>query len=303
MHVTNPGKINEHLIFIGTSYYSIYLIKGDKSALIDTGITGIGHYLCKQIKDFVKELDFILLTHSHYDHCGSLHVLKQNFPDAKICASKIAKEILKKPSAIQLIRELSEEERSKSSLPMISKQEPSFQGADVDEVLDEGDEVSLGRISLRVISTPGHTRCSLSYYMPEGRVLFSGDAIGLPAPGMPYGVDPSWRSDYDVYMNLLNRLSKLDIDIICFGHLGYLRAEQARRFFERSRWASLKLKDQIESLLREFNFDLDKVTERIVNSRWDIVSKTYENQWIKRAFELATSAQVTAVSKSLRKDR
>jgi len=51
-------------------------------------------------------------------------------------------------------------------------------GADCADVqVDQGDAVTFGPHRLEVLSTPGHTVCSVSYSLPAHRMLFTGDAL------------------------------------------------------------------------------------------------------------------------------
>ena len=47
----------------------------------------------------------------------------------------------------------------------------------VDETLAGGDAVGIGEIGGVVLSTPGHTRIHLSFYLPEAATLFTGDTL------------------------------------------------------------------------------------------------------------------------------
>ena len=54
----------------------------------------------------------------------------------------------------------------------------------IDGFLEDGDHVDLGNVSLEVLYTPGHSKCSISLFCREDGVLFVGDVIpqrnGLP---------------------------------------------------------------------------------------------------------------------------
>lgn len=52
------------------------------------------------------------------------------------------------------------------------------------EAVDPGDEIPLGGVRLRALSTPGHTYESLSFLL-EGQALFTGDTLFLDGVGRP----------------------------------------------------------------------------------------------------------------------
>ncbi len=47
----------------------------------------------------------------------------------------------------------------------------------VDRELSHGDIIEMGEIKIEVRSTPGHTNCSLSYYVESANMVFTGDAL------------------------------------------------------------------------------------------------------------------------------
>ena len=62
-------------------------------------------------------------------------------------------------------------------------------------------------ITLKVISTPGHSSGSTSFYLEEQNVLFCGDAILLP------GELPFFENIND-YLNSLDKIKKLNPEIL-----------------------------------------------------------------------------------------
>ena len=88
---------------------SAFLIDdGDTAILYDTGFAFTGYAVADKIKAILGErkLDYILLTHSHYDHAlGSAYALKY-WPDAKVVAGEYVTKIFAKPSARAVMRDL-----------------------------------------------------------------------------------------------------------------------------------------------------------------------------------------------------
>jgi len=90
---------------------------------------------------------YILITHNHTDHIGALSELKSKLR-IPIGAHRLdAKGLSLRP----------------------------------DFLLDEGEEISFGNISLKVLHTPGHTPGSLCFLI--GKHLISGDTIFPGSPG------------------------------------------------------------------------------------------------------------------------
>ena len=46
-----------------------------------------------------------------------------------------------------------------------------------ERLLEDGDEITLGNEVIKVISTPGHSKGSVCYYIPGERTMFTGDLL------------------------------------------------------------------------------------------------------------------------------
>ncbi|HEX2331946.1 MAG TPA: MBL fold metallo-hydrolase, partial [Burkholderiales bacterium] len=86
-----------------------------------------------------------------------------------------------------------------------------------DVVLENGQRIDLGEISLRAIHTPGHASNHLCYLLEQTKMLFTGDHV---MQGSTVVINPP-DGDMRVYLESLERLLGEDIAIIAPGH-GYL---------------------------------------------------------------------------------
>ena len=69
---------------------------------------------------------------------------------------------------------------------------------------------------ITVIATPGHSPGSLSYYLPDKRILFTGDALsGEPEAKLP---PRAGCADYQQALTSVKNLAALPLEICCFGH-------------------------------------------------------------------------------------
>ena len=88
---------------------SAFLIDDGQTAILyDTGFGFTAERLAENIRDILGErtLDYIFLTHSHYDHVlGSCYLLRV-YPDAKVVAGEYVKKIFSKPTAREKMRAL-----------------------------------------------------------------------------------------------------------------------------------------------------------------------------------------------------
>lgn len=96
--------------------------------------------------------EYIILTHGHVDHTGGIYSLKAAYPDIVLVASRDERDLLKNKM------------KSYSSKTIIA-----------DKEVTDGDELNVGSLTLKFISTPGHTPGGMSILVDN--VLFSGDTL------------------------------------------------------------------------------------------------------------------------------
>ena len=110
MIINQTGPIVENFYSIGHPAIPVYLMDGVSPIIFDAGFTFLGELYVADIKKIIgnRQVEYLFLTHSHFDHCGSVSILKQHFPVMKVVTSKPAKNILGRPNAIQLIKALNQ---------------------------------------------------------------------------------------------------------------------------------------------------------------------------------------------------
>ncbi len=229
--------------------FPVYLIKGRRTALIDSGVTICGPFILKDLEKYLgnpRDLNLNLLTHSHFDHCGSSPFLKRNIPGLKIGASEVASQVFFNPRAIELIQSLSSGLEKGMELPPGT--DISFKGLEVDTILKDGDLIDLGKgAKIKVISTPGHTRCCLSYYLKKDQALFFSEAGGVPdAEGK---IQPQFLSSYSDYLTSLRRMAQYPIKIIGLAHGGILIGKEVEGYLESSIKETRDFKERIKRYL------------------------------------------------------
>lgn len=80
--------------------------------------------------------------------------------------------------------------------------------------LEDGDRISVGRLNLEVIHTPGHTPGGISLYSTD--ILFSGDTLFFEGVGRTDIPKASWQ---DLLSSIKNRLFRLSDECIVYpGH-------------------------------------------------------------------------------------
>ncbi len=141
---------------IGTNFYVVTDEKTGESFAVDTG----ADYAELEPLMKNKKIKYILLTHGHYDHIFGTAQAKRNTGAEVVIGYKDAEC-------------LTDETLSRAGLHFPGVQEP----VRADILVKDGDELRVGSIRIKVLETPGHTRGSVCFILPEQRVIFSGDTL------------------------------------------------------------------------------------------------------------------------------
>jgi len=158
------------LYFIGSTgkrFVYITLIKGNKNCLVDTGTANNFDDIksfCEEEGVQINNLDIIINTHCHPDHIGSNYLFKKANPKIIIYAHRLAKPY------IEDIKKQYKERPVPGFFNLISN------SIKVDKVLEDGDIIDIGT-QLKIIHTPGHSKGSISIFIPEKDVLIIGDVV------------------------------------------------------------------------------------------------------------------------------
>lgn len=264
MIIEANGRINDFLTVAGTIMYPAYIIKGSKTSLmIDAGINMFGPLYLKAIKKIVgneAKLDLLFVTHSHYDHVGAVPYLKRQIPGMMFGGVKKVGDLLGKDKVIKRMNTLSEFQRE-TYKEIVGDADVRIESVKLDLELKEGDIVDLGGITCKVYETNGHTNDSLSFFLPEDGILFTGEALGLPNienMDKPHVVFLSSSLDY---LNSIKKLKALNPKALCFGHGWILTGDDVPAFFEKATNYTYEYIDLIKTYLGKVDNDVKKAIE------------------------------------------
>ncbi len=195
----------------GVSYNS-YVVRDQKTALIDTVELGEANVLFEHLDMILegKTLDFLIVNHMEPDHSGSIPLLASRYPQMKIVGNR-------------------------QTISMIGG---FYHIVDPDRFVEvaDGDSISLGSISLKFFLTPMvHWPETMMTYVPERKVIFTGDALGTFGALNGGVVDYEMETDiylceaYRYYSNIVGKYGRfveramkkvlpLDIKYVCPTH-------------------------------------------------------------------------------------
>lgn len=173
-----------------------YLILDDRVAIIDVG--GDFRFIYDAISKHVdvEDLDYIILTHTHFDHASATADLKK-VSNAEVVLHR--KEY-----------EFAAEQNFSASFFGIH-----FPPFEPDILVEDGDLLELGELELKVLHTPGHTPGSICLYDGDEKLIFTGDTV---FPNGGFGrVDFPGGNAFQL-INSLKRLTEIDAEKMYPGH-------------------------------------------------------------------------------------
>lgn len=135
----------------GTSY-NAYVIKSEKTALIDTVDPTKEHELVRNLEELHIKIDYVVSNHAEQDHSGSIPRILQLYPEAQVVTNSKCKAML---------------------MDLLLIPEEKFL------TVADGDTLSLGRKTLQFILIPWvHWPETMITYLKEDNILFSCDFLG-----------------------------------------------------------------------------------------------------------------------------
>lgn len=181
---------------LGSNVYVYRDDDTDKAMIVDCGapLTDVADVIVSNYLD----VEYIVLTHGHYDHADYVGEYVRSFPSAKVVCHKAELDVLTDPYA------------NVSALLNDSKAyEQDFL------TLADQDEITVGNTVFKIIHSPGHTPGSICLYCEKEKILFTGDVLfngGIGRTDFKYG------SFSDMRLSLQRLLSLPDSVIFYPGH-------------------------------------------------------------------------------------
>lgn len=219
-----------------------YLIRAKgANILVDSGFGFSADEMLKKIKSELKEenLDFVLLTHSHYDHALGSAKIKTVYPEAKIVAGRYCHEVFLRPTAKAAMRKM---DISASEVYGFAPGEDITDNLQVDIIADDGDTLKLGEHEVKVIGLPGHTKCSVGFYFVKEKFLVSCETLGVYSEDL---VIPACLVGYEMTMDSIKKVRSLEIEEILIPHFGILIGDKVQEYLKASEKCTEECKDLI----------------------------------------------------------
>ncbi|MGB3975262.1 MAG: MBL fold metallo-hydrolase [bacterium] len=147
-------------LIVGPLEVNCYLIGDDKGGpigIVDPG--GDAKLILKAVEKLGRPVAYIVNTHGHFDHVGAVEELK----------CKLGVEYLIHKDERKVLEEMPDHMEffglEAQNPPMVSR------------YIEDGDLLTLGALTIKVIHTPGHSPGGVCLYSEETGQLISGDTL------------------------------------------------------------------------------------------------------------------------------
>jgi metallo-beta-lactamase class B len=185
-----PAKVADNLYFLGTRMHSAWAVAGSEGIII---IEALFDYAAKdEILDGLKKVGldqnkvkYVILSHAHADHDGGAKLLQDTIPGVHLIYGQEDWDAIAKAGA----HAGGKPKRDRSG--------------------DDGMRVSVGDVSVQIITMPGHTAGTLSYLFEvrdQGRPLRVAYVGGT---AIPFNGSPEF---YDTYIASSKKMAKAAAD-------------------------------------------------------------------------------------------
>ena len=268
------------------------LITEEKAAIIDAGFSFTAKPMVKKIKEELgdRPLDYILLSHSHYDHISGSSLMKKTWPNVQILSAEHAAKVFEKKKVMKTIAKMNR------VAAMYFKKSQFFNNdlsrIHTDRVVKNGDIVDLGSIKLEVIEAPGHTRDSLAFWCESERLVMTCETMGVLAGNDM--IMPACLVGFKSTMDFIDKLEELRPMKMLYPHYGIIDNEaDCMTVIQWARRDNLEAKNLIVDAYKK-GMDVETI-KQLVKDRYytDIVKKGQPE----KAFDLNNKYMVPMIIK------
>jgi glyoxylase-like metal-dependent hydrolase (beta-lactamase superfamily II) len=196
-NVRPPAQETLPGVYASLASETTYLIRcGERCVLIDAGHL---HNAEAHLANFesvgidLESIDAVLVSHFHVDHAAGLARVRNRL-GCPVVAHKNTAPVIQRGDPVI----------TAAQMPYLGWNFP-FPPCEVDEIVEDGDTISVGDKTFTVVHIPGHTPGCVGYLwegnMVVGDVLFADGSLGW--------ADVHWGSNYLDTLDTMDRIAKL----------------------------------------------------------------------------------------------
>ena len=142
-----------------------YIVSDDNGKAVIFDVCERGEEIYNYVKELGLSVEAVIITHGHFDHIYGL----DGFVDAAKADGKDVPVYVHSGDAVML------RSREKNLSAPLFRTPYEYTGI-LNEVAD-GDAITVGNLTFRILHTPGHTDGCACYIVDEEKTIFSGDVL------------------------------------------------------------------------------------------------------------------------------
>lgn len=210
-HEFPPFKIADGFYYVGTDDLASYLVvTPEGNILINSNFNANVPMLRKSIAELgfnYADTKILLVSHAHPDHAEGSQLIK----------AKTHAQYMVMDGDVSVV-----ESGGKTDFQYGSDESMHYPATQVDRILHDGDEVSLGGVTLTAHLTPGHTKGCTSWTMTVSDQGVTHHLIIVGSlsvnPGYQLVNNPNYPNIADDYRDAIKTLEALPVDIFLGSH-------------------------------------------------------------------------------------
>jgi glyoxylase-like metal-dependent hydrolase (beta-lactamase superfamily II) len=232
MHL--PFPVTKNIILLGSELFNLYLVKGETYAIVEGGVSGITYPFLEQLSQLnvpPEAISHLVILHSHFDHMMVFPTLKGRYPWMKIVTSDLNRATFTSERVVAKIFDSDRKMTLALKESRIISDAPNLQPYTIfplDIPVQEGSSLDLGKgMKMNFFEVPGHSPDCLAAFLEEEGLLFCSDGAGFYTP--PDFFRPNYWYRLDDAEKSLDKMIKLDPEILCRGHYGAMVGKELAR--------------------------------------------------------------------------
>ena len=223
---------------LGNRHFNYFIVGQEEGAIIECGVTGGVISLSRQWVQLERKtkICYLIASHAHFDHVCGIPNLRALYPEASVLASAEAQKVLGKTKIVQNF--FAQDEKMSAVLVAEGILEeipisPQPESIKIDQIIGEGEDIHLqGGLKIRVVEAPGHSPCSLAFYLPQDKIMFVSDAGGFQISDD--SLFPIFFQGYELYLETLKRLRGFPARVLAIPHERIWVQGEVQAFYDRA---------------------------------------------------------------------
>lgn len=271
---------------------AMLIVSPGVSILVDSGFGFCGNQLVENVRKVLgdRPLDYIFLTHSHYDHILGSPYCKRAWPETRVVTTEYAQKVMQKETARATMKRLN---AFVAKMYKVEEFEDLTDSIAADVLVKEGDVIEAGEFRFKVLEFPGHTKDSIGFYDEKEKFLLSCESTGVYV-----GEDemvPQYLVGYQVTLDSMDKAIALDVQYMMLSHYDIILGDRCKKLLVRAREMAVL---GAQEVLDSYKAGMDE--KQII----EVVKKRYYTDYARRiqpeaAFEENVKYMIPMIIKEL----